>query len=305
MRISRYGGGFGDGGKKDRDRKAAFRRKHSIGQRVKGVMLRWEIPGYAWVRVGGEEMLARIETKPEPGQTLLFLVEQLIPDIVLKGLHGAAAVAGGGLSDLAQDFFTARAHLESLVRVSLESAPAGIIERLQTPATAQEGYLAMVKAVLEAHEAYADVQNHLAAVNQALLQRGAGELHYWPWLLPRAREMEALFPPADAENKGAQGGLSEVLMAFYYEQYGHVQLRALLRPAGADGGATARYRLFLDRQELADELAEAISPRLSAQLGADAQCLGVSPVPAGPPTVLAALLAMESGQVYRGFKASV
>ena len=105
MRVTGYGTGFGqqDG---SRDRAAAFRARHSIGQRIKGRILRREQNGLSWVQVGGEELLARLEVQAEPGDQLIFIVRALTPEIMLQALAGGASA--GDVPGLVQRFRAAR-----------------------------------------------------------------------------------------------------------------------------------------------------------------------------------------------------
>lgn len=182
MRISGYGAGFGQP-EAERDRAAAFRSRHSVGQRVKGRILRREANGLYWVQVGGEEMLARLEVQAEPGDQLFFLVRALTPEILLQVLSGETDA--GDLPGLVQRFRAAREVFEikdSGLLSALCSAPSGAQRR--------EALEQALGRHPEAAERHAKAQDYLAHIN-ALAPEGLQAL-YLPWLTPSLRRQEML-----------------------------------------------------------------------------------------------------------------
>jgi hypothetical protein len=84
---SGQGGGFpgrGGGGRAD-----DFRRGHTVGQTVRGRLLRYEAPRRCWVEIDGRDLLAEIGRDASPGEYLVFRIESLTPDIVLRELSDA------------------------------------------------------------------------------------------------------------------------------------------------------------------------------------------------------------------------
>jgi len=187
MRITGFGAGNNAGGRPggERDRAAAFRARHSIGQRVRGRILRREANGLTWVLVGGEELLARLEVAADPGDELFFIVRALSPEIMLQAL--APGQAAADLPGLMQRFRAARE--------IFEQQDAGLFEPLMgllpTPNIRREAFQATLAGKAAASERLAKVLDILNQIN-ALLDPAAGvEALYLPWLLPSLRRQEA------------------------------------------------------------------------------------------------------------------
>ncbi len=192
MRISGYGAGFDqrpDGG---RDRAAAFRARHSVGQRVKGRILRREANGLYWVQVGGEELLARLEVQAAPGDELLFIVRALTPEIMLRTLPGGFDAED--LPGLVQRFRAARE--------VFETQHAGILTlpRSLPPQSAprRDAFVSALAADAEAARQFDETSERLARVNAVVAPRGT-VAQYTPWLLPELRRMESLARSSGAE----------------------------------------------------------------------------------------------------------
>jgi len=185
MRISGYGAGFGQSGG-ERDRAASFRARHSIGQRVKGRILRREQNGLFWVQVGGEELLARLEVQVDPGDSLTFVVRALTPDIMLQALPGG--VDANDLPGLVQRFRAAREVFETqcprIFAATAKQPPQVLLRR--------EAFEFALAGDVGAREQYAEVDERLARINAAIAAQGAALALYEPWMLPRLRRMERL-----------------------------------------------------------------------------------------------------------------
>lgn len=188
MRIGGYGsGGFRqDGG---RDRAASFRARHSIGQRIKGRILRREANGLYWVLAGGEELLARLEVQADPGDELVFLVRALTPEIMLQALPGGVGAAD--LPGLVQRFRASREVFEvqdAELFAALRDVPA-------QPALRAEAFAQALPTRPAAAERYGEVTRLLGQVNACLDPADGRQAAYEPWLLPSARRMELLRGP--------------------------------------------------------------------------------------------------------------
>ena len=185
MRISGYGAGFGQSGG-ERDRAASFRARHSIGQRVKGRILRREQNGLFWVQVGGEELLARLEVQVDPGDTLTFVVRALTPEIMLQALPGG--VDADDLPGLVQRFRAAREVFETqcpqIFAATAKQPPQVLLRR--------EAFETALAADAGAREQYAEVVERLARINAAVEARGGALALYEPWIFPLLRRMERL-----------------------------------------------------------------------------------------------------------------
>ncbi len=188
MRISGYGAGFGQqGGAKDRA--AAFRARHSIGQRIKGRILRREQNGLYWVQAGGEELLARLEVNADPGDELIFIVRALTPEIMLQALSGGMSAAD--LPGLVQRFRAAREVFEvhsAKVLAALRPTP-------PQPSLRLDAFNTMLAASPEAATHFAKVQDLLAQINTSLGAQQNAVALYQPWLLPGQRRQEILKRP--------------------------------------------------------------------------------------------------------------
>lgn len=220
MRVTGYGTGFGqqDGG---RDRAASFRARHSIGQRIKGRILRREQNGLYWVHVGGDELLARLEVQAEPGDQLYFIVRALTPEIMLQALAGGATA--GDIPGLVQRFRAAREVFEvndAALLNALRSAP-------PHPALRLEAFQLALNADAEANVRYDKVQDILAQINASLTDNHTIGL-YQPWLLPQGRRLESIRNTAK---------LTEIMLSATYAEAGNIEARLTV------GEATARLML--------------------------------------------------------------
>lgn len=185
MRIGGYGGGFGQPSG-ERDRAAAFRARHSIGQRVKGRILRREASGLYWVQIGGEDLLARLEVNASPGDQLMFIVRALTPEIMLQAL--SAGVDTGDLTGLVQRFRAAREVFETqgaaILALVAAIPPQAALRR--------EAFFIALDAHTESAQNLAKALDYLAQINAGLAAAQNAQALYEPWLLPGLRRQETL-----------------------------------------------------------------------------------------------------------------
>ncbi|MFW5733719.1 MAG: hypothetical protein ACOCWR_01535 [Oceanidesulfovibrio sp.] len=296
MRIRGSGSGYsGYGGRGGDERRQAFRRKHRVGDRVRGVMFGWESPGLAWVEVSGVKLLASLDSGPEPGAHLAFLVKSLDPDIVLQELPPAA---GGEsiLAEAAAEFWVGRAAFEHAMR---EHPPPDLPEDI----AGHPGAAGRLREHLLAHPAalaaWLRAQAMAEAVNAELVPSRGLMLRYRPELMPQGRDHELLV--------AVHGG--ELAWACTLPLWGRCQVRILRH------GPVAGARVFLERPEHAEPLRR-ILPRFVEQaaaaslVGAKAldrvDVLSVSPLPPGSGQLLAGLFAGPAeGKPTTGFSARV
>ena len=235
MRISGQGTGSGGG---SRERTAAFRQGRRPGQKVRGLVLRYLASGLALVRIEGQELLAQIQSEPPPGVELLFLIERLTPDIVLKELKPEDP-ADMDPAALAQAWRGSRAKL-----AALENA---------RPASSSEDYARWLLQAPEALEAFLDASDYLHHVNRVL--DGMAEFTHLPWLgqrfLPQARELEIarlgrrLGRRLDPGEEPAEHSLQAWVLSCLLPAAGRVELRIFLK------APLVRYRILLERMDLA------------------------------------------------------
>jgi hypothetical protein len=254
MRITGYGAGFGqqDDG---RDRAAAFRAKHSIGQRIKGRILRREPNGLSWVQVGGEELLARLEVQAEPGDQLTFIVRSLTPEIMLQALSGG--MSAGDLPGLVQRFRAAREVFEgnsSEFLAALQATP-------PSPALRFEAFQKALETQAEATAHYAKVHALLAQINASLGQEQNAIALYQPWLLPGRRRQEIL-------RRNHEGGGVETSMSAVDPAAGAFELRLSI------GGDSGRLILTAERPEACGQLQVEMATLVRNEFGLEPVMLG-------------------------------
>jgi len=188
MRISGYGSGFGQS-TDSRDRAAAFRARHSIGQRVKGRILRRDPNGLYWVQVGGEELLARLEVQADPGDQLMFIVRALTPEITLQALR--EGMDAGDLPGLVQRFRSAREVFEtqaSALLALLAALPPQVGLRREAFAQAMERHP-------EDAARLAKTLHLLEQINASVPTDKQARGLYLPWLTPALRRQEMVRRP--------------------------------------------------------------------------------------------------------------
>ena len=276
-------------------RAAAFRRSHHVGQILHGKVLRWVRGGMAWVHVGGQELLAQLQTKPEAGVPLRFLVEQLVPDIILKEVDGdetAAANQSISPADLIRQYLEARDAFDAMLHARLWPSivsPADIPDAAPAALTA---FATFVSDDAEALALFTQVQGHRLNVNQLLAATRSGTLHYLPWLMPQAHAMEILMP---SENTGT----ARITASAQLPACGRTLIQCL---AGTERMA---YRLFLERARSEHSGPPSGRSEPVATLAATVcrirdehrpqqllpiVCLGCGPLPAGIHDVLTSIL---------------
>lgn len=230
MRISGYGSGGFTQSSDSRERAAAFRARHSIGQRIKGRILRREPNGLYWVQVGGEELLARLEVQADPGDQLLFIVRALTPEIMLQALR--EGVDAGDLPGLVQRFRSAREVFEtqaSALLTLLSTLPPQLGLRREAFALAMERHP-------EDAARFSKTLHLLEQINASVPCEQQARGLYLPWLTPAQRRQEMVRRPS------ASSGL-EFRFSALSAECGDVEARLV---TGTD---SARLSLYASRPE--------------------------------------------------------
>lgn len=271
MRISGYGTGGGYGGRKDR--REAFRRKHAVGQRVTGTFVRRQSASLAWVEIDGQVLLAELGGDPQPGQRLFFVIERLVPEIVLKEI--VPGKEGGGLVALVHAFWKQRQVFERLFLPAAETLSAE--RRLEPRKKRFKELLREDGAMGQAFEALGQRQQRL---NMWLRDREGGRVLLAPWLLPQARDQELL------ALHGKE--LMEAGFSFVLPKMGHCELHVLFRPPHG------RYQLLLEHPGQVPHVRESLAGILGEALGARLDSGDVAPLPPGRGSLLGELLAREA-----------
>lgn len=276
MRITGSGTGSGNYGS-PRDRRRAFRRSHSVGQRVVGAFMGWQDDNLAWVEIDGQPLLARLDADPNPGQRFLFVVKQLDPEIMLQVLSpgGAGSMA---LAGLAQEYWGERVGFEVAFQPLAQE-----LEQVQQPQQRKELFAEQLNKHPKAAEAFARLHASQQQVNSWLAAHKKGRMWLAPWLLPSARDLELLL--ASGTDKGVS--LTELTASFALPNLGHCELRMLLRPP------EARYRLLMERPWLAPQVQACLKGAGAAGVGLTLEGGGVGTLHPGPRTVLAHFLNEE------------
>ena len=86
MRVTGGYSGQSGAGNKDRSDGQAFRRGRRVGQIVRGRLVSPGPGGFFWVVVAGHKLLAALDHEPVPGRELVFRIEHLEPDLVLRDI---------------------------------------------------------------------------------------------------------------------------------------------------------------------------------------------------------------------------
>lgn len=273
MRIRGYGsgqtGGQGQPGQ-NRERADAFRSRHSIGERLKGRVLRRDPSGLYWVQVGGEELLARLEVQTEPGDTLLFVVRALVPEIRLQALQGDATQ--DDQPGLVQRFRAARESFETQAAPLLDAlakVPPSIALR-------RDAFGAILERDPEALSLHQTTQELLARINiehngehnnenngEQATGTGATAL-YAPWLLPGVRRQEIV------RKNTASGFVEASLSGCMPSVCGGLELRLMSR------AGECSLRLMAERPERTGTLQVELAALVRDGLGVEAQFLTVT-----------------------------
>lgn len=255
MRIrgsGKDGGGFFGG----RNRSDSFRRKHRLGQKVRGVLLKNVPDDMAWVEINGDRLLAQLSVVHPEGARLTFIIEQLTPYIILKELreHGH----GGGADVLvpANAFDTARALFEARFRPLADQ---------KTSMPARE-FLILLAGSAELYTRYADAARCAEALT-ALLGNDEERILYQPWLAPETRRQVTFVRPAP------DTGLTETIVEF-----DHPSMR-LVRAEFLHGKDRVACRLKMQHMRHAKALARYLAAKAHPELPLRVDPPGVAKLP--------------------------
>ncbi len=265
MRIKGYGSGQGGQSGQSgpgRDRAANFRAGHSVGERIRGRVLRREPSGLYWVQVGNDELLARLEVQTEPGDQLMFVVRALTPEILLQALQGDGPQ--DDLPGLVQRFRAAREAFETRAEPLLS-----VLSRIPPmPSQRQEGFGIALGGNAEAQRLHANTQSVLQRINEVLASgrgaeaRGPAAL-YLPWLLPGLRRQEMV-------RRQTGAGFTEASMSARGAGCGGLELRLLSRPGQCS------LRLLAEHPDQTGALQVELAGLVREALGVEAEFLGVA-----------------------------
>lgn len=275
MRIKGYGAGSsGQQGQSGlgRERADSFRARHSIGERLKGRVLRRDPSGLYWVQVGGEELLAQLEVQSEPGDTLLFVVRALIPEIRLQALQG----------DAHQDDQPGLVQRFRAMREAFETHAAPLLDALtKVPpniALRKDAFGLVLERDAEAVSLYATTQEVLARLNEEHVAATGATALYAPWLLPGVRRQEIV-------RQNTASGFVQASLSGWLAQCGGLEVRLMSRTGECS------LRLMAAQPERSGPLQVELAALVRDGLGVEAQFLAVTKLAANAGAgVLAELL---------------
>ena len=246
MRITgRYGSGGEQSatGGKDRSDPEAFRRGRKVGQIVRGRLVAPGPGGLFWVVLAGHKLLASLDHEPIPGRELVFRIERLEPELMLRDITPPPSAASDPVLLLAA-LTEARSRFEHL----LPAAAAPTAPPLDLTA-ARKRFAAFLAAHPEAGTAL-DAVRELFRLASRLLPAGEGRLIYAPWVFPGLTQSEVLVTPRSRDS----GDPGFALRLFgRLPGPGLVLVQASIRPGNA------AYRLLSEKPETAAAAIDALA----------------------------------------------
>lgn len=279
MRISDRGAGSYGGYGNRRERADTFRRRYRIGERVKGRLIQYAASGLAHIDFEGLDLLARIETTPQPhpGQTVIFIVKALSPEILLQEI----GVTGGGtdlpLASAIQHFWAARAEFEAKAEA--------IRRELASIAHTDERNVHFKSLLTQSEDIsvlYRRALASLGCVNEALMNT-PWRADYRPTLIPEALGGEILFDTGFASEKAG-----ECMFSFQLPSTGQNEIRLYLAPP------RATCRILMERPQDTPVMQAAARVLLPSELSYTSLSPTLLPA-ANRSGVLARFLAAQSG----------
>lgn len=318
-RIQGQGPGFGGFSQRDRHRGdvSRFRKGRSAGDTVRGLFLRMENNTMGWINLEGEELLAQLPPegpRPEPGDAVLFVIEALEPEPVLRLLPQSGRVILASSLPLARQaaiYSAKRDELDLLVRERLWAVMDQNTLAALSMDACREAFLDFLAHDADAMELYAHVQLWSEYLRSACADGGLLFFRHVPWLCPEASSVELAFIHSSAMPDGearllvglSLPGIPEESAA---DKAAHrpaakqpstgrkspaLPPRGRLRLNGSPTGSTFFYRLlFSPRAEIG---MHPDLPRLLQTAGGDdARCLGIAKSAEAESELLAHILAV-------------
>jgi hypothetical protein len=220
-----------------RPRAEEFRARHKPGDRVSGRVLERPENGLAWIDFQGLPLLARILSSVIPGQRVLFLIESLHPEILLKQIDPCSHGEDEGITRDLGRFLDLRRGFEERV-----------LERLPLDTLLSERDILKRKLLFRRHvgeetvegQALLHIETLASQIDASLASTGNRRYLYMPWLLPLARECDALNAPQHPD---------EHRISLRFRIGAHAAAATLLVRSGR-----ASCRLYLDDKALAGTL---------------------------------------------------
>lgn len=262
MRVRNSGGNFGSFGGGE-NRSDSFRKKHRLGQKVRGKLLKNIADGMAWVSIDDDKLLAQLQNAHPEGARLTFIIKQLVPDIILKEIFEFDAGTSQALG-MASSFDAARTLFENKFRlIKKHTIDASSLSRQAT-------FLHSLASDRNLYVAYMDAANCAHAISAQLSSNNVGHILYQPWLVPDSRR-QTTFIRSSSSNK--THSLTEVTIEFEHMAWGMVRAEFLHRHPKTG------YKLKLQHPSQSDNLKRYLIARTYPGLSTKLECLGVSKLP--------------------------
>ena len=253
MRVTGGYGGSGQpsSGGKDRSDPQAFRRGRRVGQIVRGRLVSPGPGGLFWVVVAGHKLLAALDHEPAPGRELVFRIEGLEPDLLLRDITPPPSAADDPVLLLAA-LTDARSKFEALLHRLPQPRPAS--GPLLDLTLARTRFQALCHADPEAGQALARVRE-LVRLAGLVIPKAQGRPLYAPWIYPGLGQSEVLaLRTATSWSLRLFGRLPGVgrLAAVFTLDGSHASYRLMLEnPVLADTVIASLARVRFGRRELA------------------------------------------------------
>jgi hypothetical protein len=247
MRVSggSSGGTPSGGDGRDRSDPQAFKRGRQVGQIVRGRLLAPGPGGLFWVNLAGHKLLAALDHEPAPGRELVFRIERLEPELLLRDITPPPSAVDDPALLLA-----ALAETRSRFEALLHRGPPLFAEAGQSapdaplaPLAARKRLFAWLGSTPEAAGLYGRLRE-LLRLARAFLPPAAGRPVYLPWA----------FPGLDA----SEGLVTRSGRTFTLRLFGRLAKAGRVSGIFSLSMGRASYRLSLERPEAGDGLISAL-----------------------------------------------
>jgi hypothetical protein len=274
---------------RDRSDPEAFRRGRRPGQNLSARLVGPGPHGLYWVVVAGYRLLARLDHEPAPGRELVFRIERLEPDLLLKDITPPPSARSDPALLLAA-LTEARSRFEHRLG---DDAPPSVPPLDLTGA--RRGFLAWLKAD-PATRADFDAVLALCAVAGNFLPRTEGRLTYAPWVFPGLAQSELLAVRLPA----GQGGPAWTLRIF-----GRLARQGLVAVQASWHPGRVACRLMLERVDAAEAVMAVLSRVRFGRAVLVPAWLSVGPLPAAYASGFLARLLADAGRPFTGLRLRV
>lgn len=290
MRIDGRGGSGGySSGNRDRSDPEAFRRGRRVGQIVRGRLLAPGPSGLYWVVVAGHKLLAALDHEPVPGRELVFRIEALTPDLLLKDITPPPSAATDP-SLLLAALTEARSRFERrLARCPLPAVPPLDLT------TARHHFAAFLAADAAARAEFDAVRLAMARA-AAFLAPKEGLPRYVPWVFPGLSQSE-LFAVRLARESGGPG--------FSLRLCGRLETAGFVAAIASWHPGRVAYRLMCERPVAGAGLVAALAAVRFGRAALTPECLTVGPLPADLASGFLARLLAVTARPFTGLRLRV